>query len=268
MKKLLLSIGAVASVTLPIASVVACGTSKDKASNQVAWSDQIVTSPQKVHYTWKADECNTMADVIKQMNDQLQFQFSKNVGAMTPYDLGNYLINFYNRNGGGLIDFSVQFDGKEDTVSINTNEVLKELVGSFDGPPSINKDSKRFYGTDVEALAQAVGGMGFGAMMSMFGKYGEAIFNTNANIIQLTTSIADGSSTTEYPMIGKMLGLLAPLPKTTMQKFPKFIELFTQLGNQFTSSPVASAWAAAKGLTKEFSEVDKLIITSAVNSGK
>ena len=245
MKKIYIKGLSITSVIAPVISL-SCASNESEITyiNGGYWSKQIIKNPQNKTYIWDANICNSVSDVINIMNKQLHFKFKKNLENMTPYDFGHYVLNLYKVNGGGTWTFKIKYKKKEESVVINTKDILVDFIQKLDGRkgfPGLSYKTKR--GNTLGVLTKE--GLHINQMSMLLVKYDDLL-------------------THKFSAIG---GLIANFPIDSINAFPSFIDTFARLGKQFKASKLAKEWANDRKI-KGFNHLEKKIIESVLNSGK
>jgi len=241
------------------------GVVQNDASHYTSWSSKVAKTPKPVQYTWNADNTQTIDQMLDQMNNQMHFDLPINLQRITPYQFANYILNFYLNNGGTQMSFKVSYKNQSNIVRVNGLLLTKQIIQSFDGPPAIDKDTTRFFGTPNQGMleiATKIGASGAMGFLKLFGRYGKTIFGTD-NPIKLLAEIENGSN----QMAIDLIGLMANLPATTISFFPNFFQIFEQMGDDFINSKISDQWASDHGLSKDFQHVDQFIVKRVINSG-
>lgn len=220
-------------------------------------------------HIWNADESATIADILEQMNEQVGFFFLRKIENMSVFEFCKYLVDMYNNNGGGNLAFTINYKGETETVSINFNKVLKDLIVSLDDPSNIivpntakEEVSPALGDAALEVAAKAgmdmMGGMMW--MVTLFKEIGPQVFGIDDFMDLMDPSSLDPSI---IPRASEIMSLLKSLPSATINQFTNLTTLFTDMSDLFTNSEIAKKWASDNGLTKEFEEL-KFIMTKTI----
>ncbi|MCK5867618.1 MAG: hypothetical protein KAG14_04395, partial [Mycoplasmataceae bacterium] len=212
-------------------------------------------------------------DIMTQMNDAVHFNFINKMEKISPYDFAEYLVNMYNGNSAGHMNFTIKFNGEEETVSIDFSSILRELIVSLDKDPNhplIKSTPKSTFVSIVKAGIHTAKKTGSNVgswdamkwLLNLFGKLGNDVFGVKSPVDMLT----DPTSKTSIRALG-LINLIDALPGPTIKQFPSMSKLFGVLASEFTHSTIAKKWATHNGIASEFQELKHYMIRSIMFSG-
>ncbi len=216
-------------------------------------------------HLWNANESNSILDIINQMDDYVGFYFQKPFDRMSPFELGHYLVDFYNNNGGGKIAFAMTYKGTTEIVHIDFNAILKGLIWGFDTEGGVTTNYPVGHETTAGKIATEIiektnqnlisGGAW---LLGLFGKAGNDIFGVSNPFTMLGEL---------PPETLRILNLVGALPGEAILKFAAIISIFSDLADLFVTSPTAQKWAKDHNLTSEFNNLYHTMVQTIMKSG-
>ena len=234
------------------------------------WTKRLNTpTATPLKHTWYADETKTIADMLDQMDYQVGFNFKNRIERMSAFDLCKYLVDIYNNNNGGNMSFEIVYKGKKETVSINFEQKLKELITSLDlASPAVDESTaKDNTQTDPMTLgvkiAEKAGHTAnpLGWLLGLFQNLGEDVFGFKS-ILDIT-KIGDAKVTRAI----EIMKLMYALPSQTIERFTQLVSIFNDMANLFKNSPIARQWARDHKFNTDFDTLEHLMVQSIMKSG-
>lgn len=291
-KKNILKLMGIAAVSAPLVfSTISCGENKNaiqvnhgthhlldhKAKRSTdaqilakgnSWENRLDDFTGPIIHTWYADETNTIADMLEQMNYQVGFFFKRRIETMEPFEMCKYLVDIYNNNNGGNMSFKIVYKDKEEVVSINFENTLKEIIASLDlATPAINVHASKKLdetnpGTIGTMIAKKAGHSG-DTLSWLLGLF----LNIGADVFGVENPLELGAQNAKSHRAVEIMKLIYSLPSETIDRFTGLIKIFDDMAGIFKNSPLANQWASDHGLSETYKGLEHVMVKGIIGSG-